>query len=66
MGKILPENGVFPEIAEMVLVSDLPLSSKDLIMRLYNVGIRFIVQPGGSEYDKEIIELCDRFGSVCV
>ncbi len=67
MGKILPENGVFPEIAEMVLVSDLPLSSKDLIIEAYNVGIRFIVQPGGSEYDKEIIELCDRFGlSMCL
>jgi len=62
MGKKLPENGVFPEVAEMVMASDLPLSSKDMITEAYNAGIQYIVQPGGTEFDKEIIELCDRLG----
>jgi phosphoribosylaminoimidazolecarboxamide formyltransferase/IMP cyclohydrolase len=62
LGKKLPENGVFPEIAEMVMASDLPLCSKDMITEAYNAGVRYIVQPGGSEFDKEIIEICDRFG----
>ena len=62
MGKKLPENGVFPEIAEMVMVSDLPLSSKNLITEAYDAGIRYIAQPGGSEFDKDIIEICDGLG----
>jgi phosphoribosylaminoimidazolecarboxamide formyltransferase/IMP cyclohydrolase len=62
MGKELPESGLFPETAEMVMASDLPLSSKDIITEAYNAGIRYIVQPGGSEFDKEIIKICDRLG----
>ncbi len=62
LGKKLPENETFPEIAEMVMVSDLALSSKDMITEVYNAGIRHIVQPGGTKFDKEIIEICDRLG----
>ena len=51
LGKKLPENGYFPEIAEMVMASDLPLCSKDMIHEAYNAGVRYIVQPGGSEFD---------------
>lgn len=62
LGKKLPENGVFAEMAEMVMASDLPISSKDMITEAYNAGIRYIVQPGGSKFDKEIVEICDRLG----
>lgn len=61
MGKDLPPNGVYAEMAQIVIASDLPLSSPEMVTEVSNNGIRYIVQPGGAECDKEIIELCDRY-----
>lgn len=61
MGMGLPLNGVYTEMTQLVLASDLPLTSPEMVTVVSNSGIRYIVQPGGSECDNEIIEICDRY-----
>lgn len=60
--KDLPEDGRFPELADVVLASDAFFPFPDIIEEAYASGVRYIVQPGGSKKDTEIIETCDRLG----
>lgn len=49
-------------IQRAVLVSDAFFPFPDNIQHAAELGIRFIVQPGGSVRDEEVIAACDRFG----
>ncbi len=49
-------------IGRAVLVSDAFFPFPDNIQHAAELGIRFIVQPGGSVRDEEVIAACDRFG----
>lgn len=49
-------------ISRAVLVSDAFFPFPDNIQHAAELGIRFIVQPGGSVRDEEVIAACDRFG----
>ena len=49
-------------LGESVLVSDAFFPFPDNIQNAAEAGIRFIVQPGGSLRDEEVIAACDRFG----
>ncbi len=51
-----------PDIARAVLVSDAFFPFSDSIEAAYEAGIRYIVQPGGSIRDQEVIDACNRFG----
>ncbi|HEX3019210.1 MAG TPA: bifunctional phosphoribosylaminoimidazolecarboxamide formyltransferase/IMP cyclohydrolase [Chitinispirillaceae bacterium] len=62
LGKGLPQSGLFDEMAGMVLASDLPLIDPEIVSEAFNAGIRYIVQPGGSKFDSDIIAICDRLG----
>lgn len=53
------ERGV---MGESVLVSDAFFPFPDSIEAAAEAGIRYIVQPGGSRKDEEIIAACDKFG----
>jgi len=54
------------EISKCVLASDSFFPFPDSIEEAAKNGIRFIVQPGGSVKDKEVIEACDRAGIAMV
>ncbi|HMP75991.1 MAG TPA: bifunctional phosphoribosylaminoimidazolecarboxamide formyltransferase/IMP cyclohydrolase [Kiritimatiellia bacterium] len=47
---------------ECVLVSDAFFPFPDNIENAADAGIRFIVQPGGSKKDEEVIATCDQYG----
>lgn len=47
---------------ECVLVSDAFFPFPDNIEHAAEAGIRFIVQPGGSRKDEEVIAACDQYG----
>ncbi len=49
-------------MAECVLVSDAFFPFADNIEHASAAGIRFIVQPGGSKKDEEVIAACDQYG----
>ncbi|MCS6771982.1 MAG: bifunctional phosphoribosylaminoimidazolecarboxamide formyltransferase/IMP cyclohydrolase [Kiritimatiellae bacterium] len=49
-------------IRECVLISDAFFPFPDAIEHAAEAGIRYIVQPGGSRKDEEIIAACDRYG----
>ncbi|HIE10224.1 MAG TPA: bifunctional phosphoribosylaminoimidazolecarboxamide formyltransferase/IMP cyclohydrolase [Kiritimatiellae bacterium] len=51
---------------EAVLVSDAFFPFADSIEHAAQAGIRYIVQPGGSRRDEEVIAACDRFGIAMV
>jgi phosphoribosylaminoimidazolecarboxamide formyltransferase/IMP cyclohydrolase len=46
----------------MLLISDAFFPFADSVEVCNEVGIRAIIQPGGSIRDGEVIEACDRFG----
>ncbi len=54
------------EISKCVLASDSFFPFPDSIEEANKYGIRFIIQPGGSVKDKEVIEACNRFGVVMI
>jgi phosphoribosylaminoimidazolecarboxamide formyltransferase/IMP cyclohydrolase len=64
-GDPVPE-GQFPEFGEFVLVSEAFFPFADTIDEAHAAGIRFIVQPGGSKRDNEVIEACDKYGIAMV
>jgi len=64
-GEAAPQ-GVPPEFAELVMASDAFFPFADTIDEANAVGIRYIVQPGGSKRDSEVIEACDRYGIAMV
>ena len=49
-----------------VLVSDAFFPFADNIDAAAEAGIRYIVQPGGSKRDEEIIAACDKYGIAMV
>ena len=49
-------------LAESVLVSDAFFPFPDNIEAAAEAGLRYIVQPGGSKKDEEVIAACDRYG----
>ncbi len=53
-------------LRDCVLVSDAFFPFADNIDEASNAGIRFIVQPGGSKKDEEVISACDRYGIAMV
>ncbi|MDH5581270.1 MAG: bifunctional phosphoribosylaminoimidazolecarboxamide formyltransferase/IMP cyclohydrolase, partial [Bdellovibrionales bacterium] len=50
------------DFSDMILISDAFFPFRDNIDLANKAGIKFIVQPGGSIRDKEVIEACDEFG----
>jgi phosphoribosylaminoimidazolecarboxamide formyltransferase/IMP cyclohydrolase len=50
------------KIGDCVLVSDAFFPFRDSIDAAHAGGIRFVVQPGGSVRDSEVIEACDEHG----
>jgi phosphoribosylaminoimidazolecarboxamide formyltransferase/IMP cyclohydrolase len=60
-GEPVPE-GRCPEWGGFVMASDAFFPFADTIEEANAAGIRFIVQPGGSKRDGEVIEACDKFG----
>jgi phosphoribosylaminoimidazolecarboxamide formyltransferase/IMP cyclohydrolase len=53
------EDGV---LRECVLISDAFFPFPDSIEAAAEAGIRYVVQPGGSKRDEEVIAACDKFG----
>ena len=49
-------------LGECVLVSDAFFPFADNIEQASSAGIRYIVQPGGSKKDEEVISACDQYG----
>ena len=53
-------------MGESVLVSDAFFPFADNIDAAAEAGIRYIVQPGGSKKDEEVIAACDKYGIAMV
>ena len=49
-------------ISECVLISDAFFPFADTVEAAAESGIRYVVQPGGSKRDEEVVSACDRFG----
>lgn len=50
------------DINESVLISDAFFPFRDSIDAANEMGVKYIIQPGGSIRDKEVIDACDEFG----
>jgi phosphoribosylaminoimidazolecarboxamide formyltransferase/IMP cyclohydrolase len=50
------------DLSEVVLISDAFFPFRDSIDVAHEVGIKYLVQPGGSIRDKEVIDACDEHG----
>ncbi len=50
------------KIEESVLISDAFFPFRDSIEAANEYGVKYIVEPGGSIRDEEVIEACDEFG----
>ncbi|WP_372775844.1 bifunctional phosphoribosylaminoimidazolecarboxamide formyltransferase/IMP cyclohydrolase [Mangrovibacterium sp.] len=50
------------KIEEAVLISDAFFPFRDSIEAANEYGVKFIVEPGGSIRDEEVIDACDEFG----
>ncbi|HBL75170.1 MAG: bifunctional phosphoribosylaminoimidazolecarboxamide formyltransferase/IMP cyclohydrolase [Bacteroidetes bacterium GWF2_42_66] len=50
------------EMKEAVLISDAFFPFRDSIEAANEYGVKYIVEPGGSIRDEEVIEACDEFG----
>ncbi len=53
-------------LQECVLISDAFFPFADSIEHAAEGGIRYIVQPGGSKRDEEVVAACDRYGIAMV
>jgi len=60
-GKPIPE-GILPEFGNLVMVSEAFFPFADSVDAANALGLRYIVQPGGSKRDGEVIEACDKYG----
>ena len=56
------EGYVAEQFAGVVLASDAFFPFDDSVREAHDPGIRFIVQPGGSIRDQDVIDACDRLG----
>ncbi|MFB6320205.1 bifunctional phosphoribosylaminoimidazolecarboxamide formyltransferase/IMP cyclohydrolase [Saccharicrinis sp. FJH54] len=54
------------EIEKSVLISDAFFPFRDSIEAANEYGVKYIVEPGGSIRDNEVIEACDEFGIAMV
>lgn len=54
------------QIEEAVLISDAFFPFRDSIEAANEFGVKFIVQPGGSIRDEEVVQACDEFGIAMV
>lgn len=54
------------KIEESVLISDAFFPFRDSIEAANEYGVKYIVEPGGSIRDEEVIEACDEFGIAMV
>jgi phosphoribosylaminoimidazolecarboxamide formyltransferase / IMP cyclohydrolase len=52
--------------SECVLASDAFFPFADNIEEAHNAGIRYIVEPGGSKRDADVIDACDKYGIAMV
>ncbi len=59
-------DGAFPEFSDFVMASDAFFPFADTVEEAFDAGIRYIVQPGGSKRDEEVIEACNKFGIAMV
>ena len=50
----------------VVLSSDAFMPFRDTVDRAYQSGVKYIVQPGNSIRDNEVIKACDEYGMVMV
>jgi len=60
-GEPIP-GGILPEFADFVMVSEAYLPFADSIDAANALGLRYIIQPGGSKRDGEVIEACNKYG----
>jgi phosphoribosylaminoimidazolecarboxamide formyltransferase/IMP cyclohydrolase len=60
-GESVPE-GILPEFGNLVMVSEAFFPFADSVDVANALGLRYIVQPGGSKRDAEVIEACDKYG----
>jgi len=51
---------------EVILGSDAFFPFADNIEASHSAGVRYIVQPGGSKHDQEVIDACDKYGVAMV
>ena len=58
----LPQEFEKEIIGECVMVSDAFFPFPDNIHNAAEVGLGYIVQPGGSMRDEEVIAACDKYG----
>jgi phosphoribosylaminoimidazolecarboxamide formyltransferase/IMP cyclohydrolase len=61
-----PEGDFAGEFSELVLASDAFFPFADTIEEARKAGIRYIVQPGGSKRDGEVIDACNKHGIAMV
>ncbi len=54
------------QFANMVLASDAFFPFSDSVEAASGVGVAYIVQPGGSKRDQEVVDACDRLGIAMV
>jgi phosphoribosylaminoimidazolecarboxamide formyltransferase/IMP cyclohydrolase len=54
------------EFSELVLASDAFFPFPDNIEEAHRMNVRYIVQPGGSKRDSEVIEACNKYGIAMV
>jgi phosphoribosylaminoimidazolecarboxamide formyltransferase/IMP cyclohydrolase len=58
--------GFQEKFSDLVLASDAYFPFADNIEAAHEAGIRFIVQPGGSKRDNEVIDACNKYGIAMV
>lgn len=54
------------QISDSVLISDAFFPFRDSVEAANEFGIKYIVEPGGSIRDEEVISACDEFGIAMV
>jgi phosphoribosylaminoimidazolecarboxamide formyltransferase / IMP cyclohydrolase len=60
--KVVDIKNLKKEFEELVLGSDAFFPFPDNVEEANAAGIRYIIQPGGSKRDSEVIETCNRYG----
>ncbi len=58
----LPKDVEYAILSQSVLVSDAFFPFEDNVEFAAEAGIRYIVQPGGSKKDEEVVAACDKYG----
>ena len=61
----IKENGL-QDLSEGILISDAFFPFRDSIDEAFRQGVKFIVQPGGSKKDNEVIEAANEHGIAMV